>query len=90
MKILLVVPNSSFLDSDRVFPHLGILHLLSVAENLGFSVHYINKKISNTINTESGVFYTDEFDFENIESYRNFDMVGISCTTPQATEAYLI
>ena len=86
-RILLIVPNSSFLDSDRVFPHIGILHLLSVAENLGLRIQYINKKYKVVCD---GVFYTDEFDFDDIEYYGMFDLIGISCTTPQAPTAYLI
>lgn len=87
-RILLIIPNSHFLDSDLVFPHLGILHLLAVAKSVGYKVFYINKKIKPEI--ENGVFYTDEFDFDDLDYYKDFDIVGISCTTPQANTAYLI
>ncbi|MFH0805680.1 MAG: radical SAM protein [Patescibacteria group bacterium] len=71
--VLLVSLRGSFLDSDRVFPPLGILYLKSVLDKNG-----VYSKLE------------DEFDFKNIEKYKNFDYIAISITTPQKKEAQLI
>ena len=85
-RILLITPESTFMDSDRVFPHLGILYLVAIAENLDFHTEFIR----NNKPEGAGVFYTDEFDYTDIKYYASFDIVGISCTTPQAPLAYYI
>ena len=43
-KILLTSLDSPFLDSQYVFPYLGILYLLSVAADIGMRVRYINTR----------------------------------------------
>ena len=58
--VLLVSLRGSFLDSDRVFPPLGILYLKSVLDKYG-----IYSELE------------DEFDFNNIEKYRDFDYIAI-------------
>lgn len=71
--ILLINPRSAFLDSDRVFPPLGILYLKSFLEKEGIYVKL-----------------EDDFDFKNINKYKEFHYIGISCTTPQSREAEII
>ncbi len=72
-RVLFVTPRSAFLDSDRVFPPLGILYLKGVLN-------------------EAGVYseIEDGFDFKNIEKYRDFSHICISCVTPQRSEAEMI
>jgi len=73
INVLLVSLRSAFLDSDKVFPALGILYLKSVLD-------------------ENGIYseLEDEFDFKNIEKYKKFDYIAISCVTPQSKEAEMI
>jgi radical SAM superfamily enzyme YgiQ (UPF0313 family) len=72
-RVLFIAPRSAFLDSDRVFPPLGILYLKGVLN-------------------EAGVYseIEDGFDFRNIEKYRDFSHICISCVTPQKSEAETI
>jgi anaerobic magnesium-protoporphyrin IX monomethyl ester cyclase len=67
-KVLLITLDSPFLDDQFVFPYLGILYLIGVADKLG-----------------ADVLFTDHFD---IESAGDFDVIGISCMTPQGQQAY--
>jgi radical SAM superfamily enzyme YgiQ (UPF0313 family) len=40
--------------------------------------------------SEFDLFYTDEFNIQNIEQYQHIDVIGISCMTPQGNQAYQI
>lgn len=92
-KVLLATMDSPFLDNNLVFPYLGILHLAAIADNLGINVNYVNKSdypLTPKMLKYSTFFYTDEFDQENIEIYKDFDLIGLSCVTPQTQQAYKI
>jgi hypothetical protein len=39
-RILLVTPDSPFLDDQRVFPGLGVLYLAAVAIRAGVNIYY--------------------------------------------------
>jgi hypothetical protein len=43
-KILITSLDSPFLDSQYVFPYLGILYLVAVAANIGMRIKYINQQ----------------------------------------------
>lgn len=73
MNILLISPRSRFLDSDRVFPPLGILYLKGFLDYKG-----IDSELE------------DNFDFNDLGRYENFDYFAISSTTPQSGDADLI
>ncbi len=92
-KILLTSLDSPFLDSQYVFPYLGILYLLSVAADIGMRVRYINTRqelIGKNTLAEFDCLYTDEFNINNLEQYEDIDIIGISCMTPQGNQAYQI
>lgn len=92
-KVLLTSLDSPFLDSQYVFPYLGILYLAAVAADVGMRVRYINTRqeyFNKNILSESDFFYTDEFDMNNIDQYEDIDIIGISCMTPQGDQAYRI
>jgi len=92
-RVLLLTLDSPFLDNSLVFPYLGILYLIAVAKKAGFKIHNINKS-NETITKEKfghpALFYTDEFDMNHIDRYKDFDLIGISCLTAQAHQAYSI
>lgn len=69
-KILLITLDSSFMDDSYVFPYLGVLYLVAVANRVG-----------------ADVSYTDNF---RIEEAGDYDVIGISCMTPQGGQAYQI
>lgn len=91
-KILLLTLDSPFLDNKNVFPYLGILYLLSVAKNEGLRVKYLDKSdleegISERVLNSADVFYSDEITLDNVKHFEGFDLIGISCMTPQGKEA---
>jgi len=92
-RVLVLTLDSLFLDNSLVFPYLGILYLIAVAKRAGFNIYYTNKSDVHAAKgsfTQPVLFYTDEFDLENIERYEGFDLICISCLTAQAHHAYSI
>jgi len=91
-KILLVTLDSPFLDSQFVFPYLGVLYLLAVADNQGLKIKYFDPQhpLDQDDIDNNDVFFTDQFELENIDQYGCFDVIGISCMTPQGCQAYNI
>lgn len=92
-KVLLTTLDSPFLDNQYVFPYLGILYLISVGIQAGMRPKYIDQKenkISSVMLEEFDIFFTDEFNTRDLEQYRYFNLVGISCMTPQGKDAYKI
>ena len=92
-KTLLVTLDSPFLDSAYVFPYLGILYLLSVARSYGLPVRYLDEKNPVPLTEENNgpqVAYTDNFKRRDLSCYAAFDVIGISCMTPQGAQAYEI
>lgn len=67
---MLATLDSPFLDDEYVYPYLGVLYLMSVA---------------NRFSTE--VNYTDNLRMADVW---NYDVIGISCMTPQGGQAYQI
>ncbi|MFQ5329561.1 MAG: B12-binding domain-containing radical SAM protein [Thermodesulfobacteriota bacterium] len=87
-KILISTMGSPFLDSDKVFPYLGILYLLSVAKSLGFKVKYIQRPSEIEEHLHSfDIFYTDAVEHHDTSFYRHFDIIALSVLTPQGVEA---
>lgn len=92
-KIILTTLGSPFMDNQYVFPSLGILYLVSVAKSVGMKVKFIDSKtqvVGKSLISDYDICYTDEFDFDNLTKYRYFDVIGISCMTPQGQQAYQI
>ena len=92
-KTLLLTLDSPFLDSANVFPYLGILYLLSVARSCGLPVTYLddNESLSLPVDARGPqVAYTDRFRQHELARYAQFDVIGISCMTPQGAQAYAI
>ena len=92
-KMLLTTLDSPFLDNQYVFPYLGILYLVSIATKIGMRAKYINNeenKLTQETLAEFDIFFTDEFDINNVDLYYGLDIVGISCMTPQGSQAYQI
>lgn len=91
-KILLVTLDSPFMDSQFVFPYLGVLYLLAVADQKGFKVKYFDPQHPLDQDAVDGhdIFFTDQFEMDNIDQYGSFDLIGISCMTPQGSQAYEI
>lgn len=92
-KSLLVTLDSPFLDNQFVFPYLGILYLVSVARARGLRTRYVNtrtERITPEMLAFYDIFYTDQLDMDNVGQYAEFDIVGISCMTPQGKEAYTV
>lgn len=90
-KVLLTTLRSPFLDSQYVFPYLGVLYLLAVAEKIGMRIKYIkaeSAKISERDFRDHDMFFTESIELENVEQYKKFDLLGISCMTPQGDQAY--
>ena len=93
--ILLTALDSPFLDSARVFPYLGVLYLAAVGQQLGLNPVYLcfeDYPLAETKFQESNLFYTDEFRFSQEgdigpKMYEPFDLIGISCQTPQFPQA---
>lgn len=69
-RVIIFIPKSDFLVSDRVMPPLGPLYLKSFMEMHGYYVEV-----------------NDELDSFPLEEIKTFDVVGYSCTTPQAKDA---
>jgi len=87
-KVLISTMDSPFLDSDRVFPYLGVLYLLSMAKSLGLKVKYIQKPGNAVRDLQSfDVFYTNSVEFRDIYSYNCFDVIALSVLTPQGQQA---
>lgn len=96
-KTLLMTLDSPFLDNKDVFPYLGILYLLGVAKDEGKRIEYLNRSkvelsFINAIFPElnKDVYYSDEINKCDIFHLEGFDLVGISCMTPQGAEAYAV
>lgn len=92
-KTLLLTLDSPFLDSAYVFPYLGILYLLAVARSNGLPVTYLEESHSDLRPIDTGgaqVAYTDSFHQQDLARYAHFDVIGISCMTPQGAQAYAI
>ena len=90
-KVLLTTLRSPFLDSQYVFPYLGILYLLAVAEKTGMRIKYVKAegaRISEQDFRDYDMFFTESIDLEDVEQYKQFDLLGISCMTPQGDQAY--
>ena len=69
-KVIIFIPRSEFLESDRVMPPLGPLYLKSFIESHGHRVE---------VNDDPEMF--------PIKEIKNYDIIGYSCTTPQAKSA---
>jgi radical SAM superfamily enzyme YgiQ (UPF0313 family) len=92
-RVLLTTLGSPFMDNQFVFPSLGILYLVSVAEKIGMRPKFVDtgtKNITDELIKKFDIFYTDEFDAKNLKNYKGFDVIGISCMTPQGEQAYQI
>jgi len=92
-KILITALDSPFLDNQYVFPYLGITYLAAVGQKLGLYPVYLNYQdypLAETKFQESNFLYTDEFWLDKAVMYRPFDLIAISCFTPQAPQAYAI
>lgn len=90
-KTLLVTLDSPFLDSPHVFPYLGILYLLAVAREAGMTVRYLHPDRMDPAlddDAEPCIYYTDQITINNMSAYADFDVIGISCMTPQGQQAY--
>jgi len=89
-KTLLVTLDSPFLDSAHVFPYLGILYLLSVAQSAGLPIYYFQPDDNDGYPKMEGpcVGYTDLLPLNDPTGYAPFDIIGISCMTPQGAQAY--
>ncbi len=90
-KVLLTTLRSPFLDSQYVFPYLGILYLLAVAEKIGMRIKYLKPETANLSERDfrdHDLFFTESIELENLKQYKNFDLLGISCMTPQGDQAY--
>ena len=70
--ILLLSCRSPFLDDDKIYPPLANL--------------YLHQKVLNE-RSNVRVTVTDDYDLENPDWLKGFDMVGISIMTPQRAEA---
>jgi len=95
--VLLTTLDAPFLDNPRVVPYLGILYLVAAGKRLGLYPVYLcyeDYPLAETKFQESNLFYTDEFRLDKEgadigpEMYRHFNLIGISCFTPQASQAY--
>ena len=71
MKILLINPSSNFLINDKVFPPLGLLYLSAYLKENGY--HDIS-----LLDLSGGAKIPAEIDY---------DVVGITATTPQIVDA---
>ncbi len=92
-KILISTMDSPFLDNQYVFPYLGILYLVSVAIKNGMRTKYIDlnfKAIDSEIIENYDILYTDFFNISNMSQYKFFDIICLSCMTPQGNQAYSI
>ena len=92
-KVLLTTLSSPFLDNQYVFPYLGILYLVSVADGIGMRAKYINPREGGLSEYDLGtfdIFFTDVINPSEMERYKHFDLVGISCMTPQGKDAYQV
>lgn len=80
MKICLIIPPSTFLMDERVFPSLGILKVAAVLEAAGEDVSVLDLSGINNYLDVLTVFLTD---------FRG-GCIGITVTTPQMPAAHLI
>ena len=88
-KTLLLTLDSPFLDNAQVFPYLGILYLMAVARSNGMQIKFLHAKARETSTSVGPVMaYSDEIGPENVDCCRDFDVIGISCMTPQGLQAY--
>lgn len=71
MRVLLINPSSPFLINDKVFPPLGIGYIYASLKNAGIDVEFLDL-------AGGGTYEID---------YSNYDIVGITMTTPQIAEA---
>ncbi len=72
MKLLLVSCRSPFLESDRIYPPLGLLYLKSACALYAPDVQ---------------VDVIDDYDHDNADIFEPYDFIGISIMTPQREEA---
>jgi radical SAM superfamily enzyme YgiQ (UPF0313 family) len=72
--ITLIFPSSPFLIDEQVFPPLGILYLAAICRDWGYKPQVIDLATAN---------------LEHTVKVRS-DIVGISLTTPQRSQAYRI
>ncbi|MCK5803800.1 MAG: B12-binding domain-containing radical SAM protein [Lentisphaeria bacterium] len=89
-RILLMTLSSPFLDTERVFPYLGVLYLLAVAKSAHIPVYFLPDLLESSETDGPGVYYTDEFRSELLGMYSTFDVVALSCMTPQGEEAGIV
>ncbi len=75
-KILLCTLDSPFLDDQFVFPYLGTLYLMAVAKRIGADVRFTDN------------LSAEEIDFCSF--LWQYEVIGISCSTPQSQQAYQI
>lgn len=81
-KVTLIIPRSSFLLDERVFPFLGILQIAAVLENAGHEVDVLD--LSGLENWKEVLnAYFQENQSENL-------IVGLTATSPQAPDAFNI
>lgn len=73
--ILLMSCRSPYLDSDKIYPPLGLLYLKSSAEQQLPGVN---------------IDLCDDYDLDNPEIFKPYDAIGISIMTPQRAEAFKI
>jgi len=74
-KVLLVSLRSPFLDSDRVYPPMGLLYLSSALKQVGHEVD-----IEDDFGGEE----------RRINDYSIYDFIGVSVTTPQKKDVIKI
>lgn len=72
MNLALVSCRSPYLDSERVYPPLGLLYLKSA----------VNQSLPDT-----KVTLVDDYDLNEPTEFQEFDMVGLSVMTPQREES---
>lgn len=69
MKVLLINPRSPYLENDAAYPPMGLLYIAAVIEKCGNSVTIMD----TTTMTNDAVMKYD---------YNSFDIIGITCVTP--------
>jgi len=72
MKLLLVSCRSPFLESDRIYPPLGLLYLKSAMARFAPDVE---------------VDIIDDYDHDDVSIFESYDFIGVSIMTPQREEA---
>ena len=71
MTISLLFPSSPFMMSERVFPPLGILSLATYCKHKEFKQVVVHDNVTS----------------DDVEKLDHADIFGLSCTTPQYSEA---